>query len=148
MSGEQPCKDWRPVIAGMGISGWEIASIIQTPVIVQTSFTTYRMKLLMFFQRKLYPVKKQSIEARAKTKASTLPNSLGHAGYFGQHEVVDRAQISDFDLIYRDHDSYSMPHSLGNYGLFSGWAAESRRPSFETTRLSPGRGSFRGATGT
>ena len=50
---EQPCRDWRPVIAGMGLSGWHLATIVQTPLLVQSSFTTYTMKLLFIFQRRL-----------------------------------------------------------------------------------------------
>jgi len=37
----------------MGISGWRLATIIQTPLLVQSSFTTYTMKLLFIFQRRL-----------------------------------------------------------------------------------------------
>lgn len=50
---EQPCRDWRPVIAGMGLSGWHLATIVQTPLLVQSSFSTYTMKLLFIFQRRL-----------------------------------------------------------------------------------------------
>lgn len=50
---ESPCRDWRPVIAGMGVSGWELASIVQTPLLVQSTFTVYTMKLLFIFQRPL-----------------------------------------------------------------------------------------------
>ena len=41
------------MIAGMGVTGWEIATVIQTPAFMQSSFTTYTMKLMMFFQRRL-----------------------------------------------------------------------------------------------
>ena len=37
----------------MGAMGWELATILQTPAIVQTTFTKYSMKLLMIFQRRL-----------------------------------------------------------------------------------------------
>jgi len=50
---KQPCRDWRPVIAGMGLKGWHLASIVQTPLLVQSSFTAYTMKLLFIFQRRL-----------------------------------------------------------------------------------------------
>jgi len=50
---EQPCRDWRPVIAGMGLKGWHLASIIRTPLFVQSSFSAYTIKLLFIFQRRL-----------------------------------------------------------------------------------------------
>ena len=31
IAGDYPCNDWRPVIAGMGVMGWELATILQTP---------------------------------------------------------------------------------------------------------------------
>lgn len=37
----------------MGVSGWELASIVQTPLLVQSTFTVYTMKLLFIFQRPL-----------------------------------------------------------------------------------------------
>ena len=53
--GDYPCRDWRPVIAGMGVMGWQLAAILQTPAIVQSTFTTYTIKLIMIFQRRLIP---------------------------------------------------------------------------------------------
>ena len=50
---EQPCRDWRPVIAGMGLKGWYLASIIRTRLFVQSSFSAYTIKLLFIFQRRL-----------------------------------------------------------------------------------------------
>ena len=79
MNGEQACRDWRPVIAGMGVSGWELAAIIQTPLLVQSSFTTYTMKLLMIFQRKILA----SFEKMKKLKAtSSLPNMRDQGQFF------------------------------------------------------------------
>jgi len=40
----------------MGVSGWELATIIQTPLLTQSSFTTFTMKLLFLFQRRLKPI--------------------------------------------------------------------------------------------
>jgi len=37
----------------MGLNGWHLASIVQTPLLVQSSFTAYTMKLLFIFQRRL-----------------------------------------------------------------------------------------------
>ena len=62
MGGETPCRDWRPVIAGMGLSGWELATIVQTPLLIQSSFTTYILKMLFIFQRKLYPEHRKATE--------------------------------------------------------------------------------------
>lgn len=62
INGETPCRDWRPVIAGMGLSGWELATIVQTPLLVQSSFTTYTMKLLMVFQRRIHPQHRKATE--------------------------------------------------------------------------------------
>jgi len=79
MNSEHPCRDWRPVIAGMGVSGWELAAIIQTPLLVQSSFTTYTMKLLMIFQRKILA----SFEKMKKLKAtSSLPNMRDQGQFF------------------------------------------------------------------
>lgn len=71
-SKEQTCKDWRPVIAGMGLSGWELASIIQTPLLIQTSVSTYTIKVLFIFQR---PLIKSTIEAypRYEVKVRARP---------------------------------------------------------------------------
>ncbi|ELT97862.1 hypothetical protein CAPTEDRAFT_224889 [Capitella teleta] len=68
---EVPCKDWRPVIAGMGVSGWELAGIIQTPLLIQSSFTTYTMKLLMVFQRRINP----SMQRLIKESCSSVPST-------------------------------------------------------------------------
>ena len=70
---EKACKDWRPVIAGMGLSGWELASIIQTPLLIQTSVSTYTMKVLFIFQR---PLIKNSIEkySRYEVKVRARPD--------------------------------------------------------------------------
>ena len=39
----------------MGVSGWELATVIQTPYLAQSTFTTYTLKLLMVFQRPIIP---------------------------------------------------------------------------------------------
>jgi hypothetical protein len=55
----------------MGVSGWELAAIIQTPLLIQSSFTSYTMKLLMIFQRKILA----NFEKMKRMKAtSSLPN--------------------------------------------------------------------------
>ena len=74
LDGEVPCKDWRPVIAGMGVSGWELAAIIQTPLLVQSSFTTFTMKLLMVYQRRIHPSMEQ---LRRLTTSNSVPNTPG-----------------------------------------------------------------------
>ena len=55
----------------MGVTGWELATIIQTPALVQSSFTTYTFKLLMVFQRRLIP-------GFEKLKRMRQANSLPH----------------------------------------------------------------------
>ncbi len=52
----------------MGISGWELAAIVQTPLFVQSSFTTYALKLLMFFQRRIIPGHHKMIKNYLKTQ--------------------------------------------------------------------------------
>ena len=79
--GETPCRDWRPVIAGMGVSGWELAAVVQTPALLQSSFTKYTMKLLLFFQRRLIPGYERLKTLRS---SSSLPHgfSPGDRGAF------------------------------------------------------------------
>ncbi len=92
--GENPCKDWRPVVAGMGVSGWQLACVIQTPLLLQPSFSTYTMKLLMVFQRRLVhgyaKLKQEKLAARQHqeiTRADYLrlrgPGGKGSEGFFG-----------------------------------------------------------------
>ena len=66
---ESPCKDWRPVIAGMGVNGWELTTIIQTPYLAQSTFTVYTMKLLMIFQRRIIPDHQRQIHATIQRAA-------------------------------------------------------------------------------
>ena len=80
----------------MGNAGWEIATIIQTPILLQSSFTTYTIKLLMFFQRRLY-------YARNQSQIANGTGSLRHN--------YDRKRGR---IVYRDEPGY-FNHTLGRY---------------------------------
>ena len=74
----------------MGLSGWELATIVQTPLLVQSSFTTYVMKLLFIFQRKLIPSHRKATEDYIKKyqKEQIKKDPLGYfresgAGSYG-----------------------------------------------------------------
>lgn len=71
----------------MGVSGWELATIIQTPLLIQSSFTTYTMKLLMVFQRRINPSMQQLCRMTSSapgTPADTRSKrSAGRSGVFG-----------------------------------------------------------------
>ena len=58
----------------MGVMGWELAAIIQTPSLVQSSFTKYTLKMLMIYQRK---IDARFEKVKALRAASTLPNTKG-----------------------------------------------------------------------
>ena len=64
----------------MGVSGWELASIIQTPLLVQSGFTTYTMKLLFIFQRRLRPT---AMSSNARGSADSMPKYGGWGGGWG-----------------------------------------------------------------
>ena len=78
--GELPIKDWRPVIAGMGVMGWELAAMVQSPVIIQSSFTTFTMKLMMIFQRKLIPSFQCLRQMKAVEVSDSSPGSSFKTG--------------------------------------------------------------------
>ena len=44
---------WDSVLFEMGKRGWELACILETPEVRMTGFAKMKMKLLMFFQRKI-----------------------------------------------------------------------------------------------
>ena len=58
----------------MGAMGWELAAILQTPAIVQTTFTKYTMKLLMIFQRRLIASFETYRMLRHKSNAAAVAN--------------------------------------------------------------------------
>ncbi|XP_028392594.1 raftlin-like [Dendronephthya gigantea] len=45
--------DWTPVIVEMGKRGWELACIQETPEMYQCGFGKVKIKLIMFFQRRI-----------------------------------------------------------------------------------------------
>ena len=68
----------------MGVMGWQLAAILQTPAIVQTSFTVYAIKLIMIFQRRLLPSfdryrSQQRAAATAASKTSTSQSRTGQS---------------------------------------------------------------------
>lgn len=62
--------------------GWELAAIIQTPSLVQSSFTKYTLKMLMIYQRK---IDANFEKVKALRAASSLPHRKGFdkAHYLG-----------------------------------------------------------------
>lgn len=54
----------------MGELGWTLAAVVQTPVLVQTSFRCFTMKLLLIFQRPIPPA------ATALPDASTVISNV------------------------------------------------------------------------
>ena len=44
---------WESLLCEMGKRGWELACILETPDIRITGLQQFKMKLLMFFQRKI-----------------------------------------------------------------------------------------------
>ena len=118
MDGETPCKDWRPVIAGMGASGWELTAIIQTPILVQSSFTTFTIKVLMLFQRAIYKshqVANQYAMRCYRDSATVASRYSGHR--FAQSAPTSNSLPKNLHLatgLKEDDDSY-YNHTLKRY---------------------------------
>ena len=106
---EFPCRDWRPVIAGMGASGWELATIVQTPILLQSSFTTYTIKLLMIFQRRLFVLQrpiKNGTETGSSGCYTRNPRIIirTEPGYYN-HSL--QKYVSDLDVLQLEYDDPS-----------------------------------------
>ena len=119
MDGETPCKDWRPVIAGMGASGWELTAIVQTPILVQSSFTTFTIKVLMIFQRCIYKshlVANQQAMKCYQERAAVTNRYSGHR--FAQQAANSNSLPTNLHLstgLKDDGDDSYYNHTLKRY---------------------------------
>ncbi|XP_013403484.1 raftlin-like [Lingula anatina] len=71
--GARGSAGWNPVLEDMGTRGWELACILETPEIRTTGIGQIKMKLLLFFQRKIVRQYPGSAEAAPPPPGFAVP---------------------------------------------------------------------------
>ena len=102
-----PCRDWRPVVAVMGARGWELAAMVQTPSLVQSSFTKYTMKILMIFQRNL---NSNFEKLKQLHRDSTPPPNYSNKSKsrFGKAQLSESSMFGSMSMVPENQDYKNM----------------------------------------
>ena len=102
--------------------GWELAAMVQSPVIVQSGFTTFTIKMMMIFQRKLIP----SFQCLRRMKAVEVADGQPGTSFASSKPTTAKGGV--FTAKGANEESTGYYHEVLKKYIYSTDDARSERP--------------------